>query len=227
MKRPPLLGHWTIAAGFILAVWSIYFLVLYERNLRLELASVQGLISRLEREIDFFRSLVEPTRVATEARMREVHSLEDRIVSASESLVRVKSDGIERIELAKQERRDTEQQIHNDFDRLTDEVSVCNDWTTALKKNESALVVMGKKQSLMICLMAVGGLKGDISDARVQLGRTENTSKNLEVLTKQWRDKVTSCERELKESERQIKKLKMQLEQEGCSVGLFEEEVDT
>ena len=225
-KRPPVLGRWTEAAGFVLAVWAISFLILHARNLRLELASLQGLTSRLEREIDFFHSLIRPTRAATKAYMREVHILEDRILSTSDSLDRVRSNGREQIELVKQEHRETEQQLYKDLDRLAEELSVCNDWTSVLKKNQSAVILMGKKHSVITCLMEVGGLKGDVQDAKTKLVRTDSNNKNFEMLTKQWRDKVTSREKEVEECKQQIKDLKVQLVQAGCGVGLLEK-VDT
>ena len=217
MKRSPVWSRWTEAAGFILAVWAISFLLLYQRSLKLELASVQGLISRFEGEINFFKNVVEPTQVAAIECMREVHSLEDKIASTSDSLVQVKVDGKAQLERTKRQHLEWEQQVHKDYKQLTDDVAICNDWLTILKKNQSVLSVMAKKQSVITCLMEVTGLKGDLADARTLVNRLEKNNKNLKRLADLWSSKVTSSENEVEEMEQQIKELKTQLKQQGCT----------
>lgn len=216
MKRPSVLSHWAEAAGFILAVWTISFLLLYHKKLKTELASVQLLISRFEAEAEFFQSMVEPTQLATGRCMREIHTLKSKLDSTRESLADVKVDGKKRIEKTKKQHLEWEKQVSKDFDRLTEDVSLCEEWTVLLKKNQSALLIMAKKQSVITCVMELTGLKGELADTMTQINRLEKNNKNFQVLTKQWRGRVASSKKELDKLEQQISELRAQLHQQGC-----------
>ncbi len=185
-------------------------------KLKMELASVQVLMSRFEVEANFFKSAVERTQLRTKVYVREVQTLKDTLLFTRDALARVKVDGVAELERAKEQYVVWEKQVHRDFTRFTEELRVCEDWTEILNRNQSGLLVMAEKESVISCLMEVTGLKGELGDWRTKMQRLERNNKNLQGLTKLWRGKVANKMKELEELEEQIKDLKTQLKQEGC-----------
>lgn len=182
----------------------------------MELASVQVLMARFEAEANFFKSVVERTQLTTETSVREIQTLKDTLLSTRDALARVKVDGVAELERVKEQHVVWEKQVYKDFNRFTEELRVCEDWTEILNRNQSSLLVMAHKESVIGCLMEVTGLKGELADTRTKMQRLERNNKNLQGLTKLWSGKVAIRMKELEELEEQIKDLKTQLKQEGC-----------
>lgn len=177
---------------------------------------MQALMARFEVEANVFKSVIERTQLTTKSSVREIQTLKGTLLSTRDDLVRVRADGVAELERVKEQYVTWEKQVYKDFNRFTEDLSVCEEWTDILSRNQSALLVMAKKESVINCLMEVQVLKGDLGDMRTKMQRLENNNKNLQGLAKMWRGKAASGMKEWDELEEQIKDLKTQLKQKGC-----------